>query len=97
MEETKNRSFLKRLFHFTPLDIIRLVLISVGVGVVLAFLNVDPAALWGDFFGTFAHAWQKVIYAITHIVDWSLNYFVLGAILVVPIFIVLRLLKAVRG
>ncbi len=96
MDETKRTPFLKRLFAFSPWGIFRLVAISVGVGIVLALLNIDPATVWSDFFGTFARAWVKTWRAVTDAADWALDYFLLGAILVVPIFIVLRVLKALR-
>ncbi len=96
MNETKQTSFLKRLFTFSPWGIFRLVAISVGVGIVLALLNIDPATVWSDFFGTFARAWTKTWHAVFDATDWAFDYFLLGAILVVPIFIVLRVLKAMR-
>jgi Domain of unknown function (DUF6460) len=97
MNEMKRPKFLKRLFAFSTLGIFRLVAISVGVGIVLALLNIDPATVWSDFFGTFARAWIKTWHALTNAADWAFDYFLLGAILVVPIFIILRIMKALRS
>jgi len=96
MDETKRPTFFKRLFAISPLGIFRLVAISVGVGIALALFNIDPATVWSDFFGTFARAWVKTWHALTDAADWAFDYFILGAILVVPIFIILRILKALR-
>lgn len=96
MNETKRRSFVKRLFNFSILGVVRLIAVSIVVGIALALLNIDPATVWGDFFGTFARAWTKTWHAVYDAADWAFDYFILGAILVVPIFIVLRILKALR-
>ncbi len=96
MDETKPTPFFKRLFAFSPWGVFRLVAISVGVGIVLALLNIDPATVWSDFFGTVARAWVKSWHALTDAMDWAFDYFILGAILVVPIFVMLRILKALR-
>ncbi len=96
MNETKPRPFLKRLFAISPGGVIRLVAISVVVGIVLALLNIDPATVWSDFFGTFTRAWVKTWHALSDAMDWAFEYFILGAILVVPVFIVLRILKSLR-
>ena len=96
MEEKQQSPFFKRLFTISPWDVIRLIAISIAVGLVLALLNIDPATVWSDFFGTFARAWIKTWHAVRDAADWAADYFLLGAILVFPVFIILRLLKALR-
>jgi len=96
MDETNRRPFLKRLLAISPWGVFRLIAISVGVGLVLALLNIDPATVWSDFFGTFARAWIKTWHALSDTANWAFDYFILGAILVVPIFVILRVLKALR-
>ena len=51
-DENQPRSFLGRWLKITPGDILRLVLICVVVGLILAAFRVDPRRLWVDFFGT---------------------------------------------
>ncbi len=97
MEEKKHSPFFKRLLRISPKDVIRLVAISIAVGLILALLNIDPATVWSDFFGTFARAWVKTWHAVIDAADWAFDYFLLGAILVVPVFVILRLLKALRA
>ncbi len=96
MEKIKRQSFIKRLLAISPMGIIRLIALSIAVGVVLAILNIDPATVWSDFFGTVARAWVETWNALRDATDWAFDYFILGAILVVPVFVILRVLKALR-
>jgi len=67
--------------------IFKLAVASIAVGIVLAILGIKPIDLWRDFLDTVIRVWEMGFDAI----DWSLQYLVLGAIVVVPIFIVVRL------
>ena len=67
--------------------IFKLAVASVAVGIVLAILGIKPIDLWRDFLATAANIWSMGFEAI----DWSFQYLMLGAIVVVPIFIVVRL------
>jgi len=91
------RGFLERLIKVTPGDLIRLVFLSIIAGLVLAAFRVDPRRLWVDFFGTIYEAWGEFIDLSADLVRWSIDYLILGAILVVPIWIAFRLFKAFRG
>jgi TM2 domain-containing membrane protein YozV len=85
------KSFVQRLFAFSPSGLVKLILACLGVGIVLAILNIDPRRVWSDFFGTISDAWAKG----WEMADWAVDYLLLGAILVVPVFIILRVLSAV--
>ena len=37
--------------------LLKLVLASVGVGIILAIFGIEPFSLWEDFLGTFARIW----------------------------------------
>jgi hypothetical protein len=64
----------------SPLSVIvRLVLVSVLVGVILAALGFDP--------------WDMGFDAIR----WLWRYFLLGAVIVIPIWIIMRLINTPRG
>ncbi|MDO8838989.1 MAG: DUF6460 domain-containing protein [Parvibaculum sp.] len=79
---------MNRLFGGPVLaTIFKLAVASIAVGIVLAILGIKPIDLWRDFLSTIANIWSMGFEAI----DWSLQYLVLGAIVVVPIFIVVRL------
>jgi hypothetical protein len=89
------RSFWRRLAAIRPNDIVLLLVLCVFVGLVLAVFNVDPATLWVDFFGAVAEAWSSFFHAIGSWLRWALQYFFLGAVIVLPIWLVWHILKAV--
>ncbi|HAQ34769.1 MAG: hypothetical protein CMF74_09645 [Maricaulis sp.] len=95
-EAREPRSFFGRWFRITPGDIIRLVLICVVVGLILAAFRVDPRRLWVDFFGTVVDAWREFVDISADLVTWGLDYFILGAILVIPIWLVVHTVRAMR-
>jgi hypothetical protein len=80
-----------RFFGGSPLGVIvRLVLLSIVVGVLLSALGLDP---WNII-----HSIERLI---RHIFDlgwdaviWLWRYFLLGAALVVPIWLIVRLVRA---
>ena len=67
--------------------LLKLAIASVVVGIVLAVFGIRPIDLWQDFIDTFVRVWEMGFDAIR----WSGEYFVLGAVVVIPIFIVVRL------
>ncbi|GLK52100.1 DUF6460 domain-containing protein [Maricaulis virginensis] len=89
----QRRSFVQRLVRMSTADILRLVFLCVLAGFLLAALNVNPRDLWVDFFGTLAESWGRFIRFITESAGWAIEYFLLGAVLVIPIWIVFRLLR----
>ncbi len=66
--------------------VLKLVLASVGVGVILAIFGIAPLALWEDFLGTVAQIWDMGF----DLIDWAWTYFLIGAIIVVPIWLLVR-------
>ena len=90
------RPFWRRLISVRASDLIAVFFLCVLAGLVLAVLNVDPAELWVDFFGTLADAWERFFRIIGDSLSWAVQYFFLGAVLVIPIWIVWRLIKAMR-
>lgn len=93
-ETTEPKTRIQRLLSVTPGDIVRIGLISVIVGLVLAAFRVDPRNLWVDFFGTIGAAWQEFLQISVDLVRWSIDYLFLGAILVVPIWIVIHIVRS---
>lgn len=92
--QTDRRTFMQRLTKISSADILRLVFLCVLAGFLLAALNVNPRDLWIDFFGTLAESWSRFIRFITESAGWAIEYFLLGAVLVIPIWLVFRLLRA---
>ena len=100
MSEEQNtparKTFVQRLVSIKPSDLIALFFLCVLAGLVLAVFQVDPRELWVDFFATVGEAWREFFRIIFDSLDWAIQYFFLGAVLVIPIWIVWRVLKAMR-
>jgi hypothetical protein len=78
----------------TPLGVLgRLVLISVLVGVVLSALGFDPWNILQSIRLLFQRIWDMGFDAVR----WLWRYFLLGAVIVIPIWIIMRLVNAPRG
>lgn len=88
------KSFFRRVVAVRLRDLLVLFILCVIAGVVLALFNIDPAELWVDFFGTIARAWDRFFVIVSESLGWSVRYFLLGAVLVVPLWIIWRLISA---
>jgi hypothetical protein len=78
----------------SPLSVIvRLAVISLLVGVLLSWLDIRPYEIVDWITGLFEWAWYSVFGSLNRAVD----YFLLGAVIVVPIFLLSRLMKSSRG
>jgi hypothetical protein len=71
----------------------KLVLLSILIGVVLSALGLDPWNIVKSVRDLIRAVWDMGFDAV-HLV-W--RYFLLGAVLVIPIWLVLRLFRAPRG
>ena len=65
----------------------KLLVASVIVGILLAFLHIQPIDLWRNFIDAIEHIWHMGFDAI----DWSIRYILLGAVVVIPVWLVVRL------
>ncbi len=85
---------MERWFGGNPLAVVvRLAIISVIVGIVLAALGLTPAEVVGALQRLVQRVYDMGFGAIT----WALQYFLIGAVIVFPVWAVLRLLKLSRG
>ena len=91
---TERKSFAQRLLRITASDVVRLIFLCVLVGFILAAFHIDPGRLWIDFFGTLGEAWGRFLTFITGSAGWAVQYFLLGAIIVVPIWLLVRFFRA---
>ncbi|MGB8184557.1 MAG: DUF6460 domain-containing protein [Pseudolabrys sp.] len=78
----------------SPLAVLgRLVLLSVLVGVILSALGLDPFDI--------IHSVERLIRSIWNMgfdaIRWLWRYFLLGAVIVIPIWILMRLFNTPRG
>lgn len=90
----QRRTLAQRLLSVRPSDLIILFCLCVVAGLVLAVFNVDPATLWVDFFGAVADAWASFFDALGSSLRWALQYFFLGAVIVLPIWLAIHLIRA---
>ena len=82
-----------RILGGPPLSVaIRLVLLSILVGVILSAIGLDPRDVWRSLERLVRSVWDMGWDAVV----WAWRYFVLGAAIVVPIWIMVRLARAGR-
>ena len=79
--------------RITTGTIIKLVIACLAVGMVLAALDVDPRNILSS--GKDAIEW--LIQRGGEFFGWAVTYILLGAVVVIPIWLIMYLLKAARG
>jgi hypothetical protein len=71
----------------------RLILLSILIGVVLSALGLDPFDI--------VHSIERLIRSLWNLgfdaFRWLWRYFLLGAVIVIPVWILMRLFNAPRG
>jgi len=72
--------------------LIRLVLLSIVVGIVFSVLGITPANLVERL----QHLIRNVLNLGFETIGWALQYFLLGAVIVFPIWFVVRLFRGRR-
>ena len=83
-----------RFFGGSPLAVLfRLILLSILVGVVLSAIGLDPRDIINSVQRLIRSIWDMGWDAI----EWLWRYILLGAVIVLPIWLLVRLLKAPRG
>ena len=85
---------INRFFGGEPLSVFfRLVLLSILIGVVLSAFGLDPFNIVESILRIIRRIWEMGFDAIA----WVWRYFLLGAVIVVPIWLILRAVNAPRG
>jgi hypothetical protein len=97
-DEGSRRSFngnlLARFFGGPPLSVIfRLALLSILIGVILKVLGLDPFNILRSIEDLVRAIWNMGFDAVL----WLWRYFLLGAVIVIPIWLIMRLLNAAKG
>lgn len=72
--------------------VFKLAVVCLLVGLVLSFFDIDPVGLLRSF----PDAIQSVFRAAVDAIRWAVPYILVGAVIVVPIWLVLFLLRLVR-
>jgi hypothetical protein len=84
----------ERFLGGPPLAVLgKLILLSVLIGVVLSALGFDPWNIVDSLRRLIRSIWDMCFDALR----WLWQYFLLGAVLVIPIWLILRLMRAPRG
>jgi hypothetical protein len=84
----------RRFLGGPPLSVLgRLVLLSVVVGVILSAIGLDPMNILRSIETLIQNVWDMGFDAFR----WLWRYFLLGAALVVPIWLVVRLARGASG
>jgi hypothetical protein len=83
-----------RVFGGSPLAVAgRLILLSILIGVILSALGLDPFDI--------VHSIERLIRSLWDLgfdaFRWLWRYFLLGAVIVIPVWILMRLFNAPRG
>jgi hypothetical protein len=80
-----------RFFGGPPgMVLLRLALLSIVIGVVFAAIGLDPRNL----VGAFRHLLESIVANSAELIQSVIRYFLLGAVVVFPVWLVIRLLKA---
>jgi hypothetical protein len=89
-----SNDLLARFFGGPPLSVIfRLILLSILIGVILEVLGLDPWNILESIRTLIQRIWDLGFDAVR----WLWRYLLLGAAVVVPIWLIMRLLRAARG
>jgi hypothetical protein len=87
-------NYVNRFFGGPPLSVIfRLILLSILIGVILEVLGLDPWNIIESLKRLVLHIWDMGFDAVR----WLWRYLLLGAAVVVPIWLVVRLIRVAKG
>jgi len=93
MTHEYGQPYVQRFFGGPPAAVIgRLILLSILVGVILAAIGLDPWNIIDSVRRLILHIWTMGFDAVR----WLWRYFLLGAVIVIPVWLVARLMKAPR-
>ncbi len=93
-ETPTTNNYVARFFGGPPLSVIfRLVLLSILIGVILEVLGLDPWNVIDNLRSLILRIWDMGFDAVR----WLWRYLLLGAALVVPVWLVMRLMGIARG
>ena len=85
---------INRFLGGPPLAVLgKLILLSILIGVVLSALGLDPLNIFSSVQRLIRDVWNMGFDAVR----WLWQYFLLGAVIVLPIWFLVRLAKAPRG
>ncbi|MEM7751637.1 MAG: DUF6460 domain-containing protein [Pseudomonadota bacterium] len=85
---------MERWLGGNPLGVaLRLIILSIVVGIVLSAMGITPQNVLYKL-----QLFIKRIYDLGFgAIDWVIGYFIIGAIVVIPIWLIVRLVSGLRG
>ncbi|HET7022525.1 MAG TPA: DUF6460 domain-containing protein [Xanthobacteraceae bacterium] len=90
----RESNYVSRFFGGPPLSVIfRLILLSFLIGVILQVLGLDPWNIFDSLRRLVLHVWDMGFDALR----WLWRYLLLGAVVVVPIWLIVRLMRVAQG
>jgi hypothetical protein len=93
-EQDMANGTLTKIIGGSPLAVLgRLILVSILVGVILSALGLDPFDIVRSIERLVRSVWDMGFGAVR----WLWRYFLLGAVIVIPIWLIMRLVNAPRG
>jgi hypothetical protein len=93
-ERPMANSYINRFFGGPPLSVIvRLILLSILIGVILEVIGLDPWNIIESLKRLVLHIWDMGFDAVR----WLWRYLLLGAAVVVPIWLVVRVMRVAKG
>jgi hypothetical protein len=86
--------FMEKVLGGAPVSVaLKLIAVCFIVGLGLVLVGIDPLDLWRDFGATIRDVWMSLGDAL----QWAIKYVALGAVVVVPLWIIYRILKAMTS
>jgi len=83
-----------RFLGGSPLAVLaKLILLSILIGVVLSALGLDPRDIFQSLRRFIQNIWDMGFDAVR----WLWQYFLLGAVIVIPIWLIMRVMNAPKG
>jgi hypothetical protein len=73
--------------------VFKLILLSILIGVLLSALGLDPRNILSSVEKLIRSVWNMGFDAF----EWLWHYFLLGAVIVIPIWLIVRLVQSPRG
>ena len=93
MPTERESNYVNRFFGGPPLSVIfRLILLSLLIGVILQVLGLDPWNIFDSLRRLVLHVWDMGFDALR----WLWRYLLLGAVIVVPIWLIVRLMRVAQ-
>jgi hypothetical protein len=90
----RESNYVSRFFGGPPLSVIfRLILLSILIGVILQVLGLDPWNIFDSLRRLVLRVWDMGFDALR----WLWRYLLLGAVVVVPIWLIVRLMRVAQG